>query len=1110
MSEESSLNDLLSSLNKQQEIAVKFDPTKALQVIAGPGTGKTKVLTSRVAYLIIKHKIKPHNIIVTTFTNKAAKEMIDRLIFMLKDTTIKVSDIMIGTFHSICMKILTRFGSKISLQKDWRIIDEKEIDVIINDLISSMPDQILDYATSITRKVNLCLPKKGGDEWAVHPKMVKKFIGKLKSSAILPEEYKEDSNHDSALCYFYEHYQIELTKVNALDFDDLLMYTFRLLTKERCLPYVQHVFVDEFQDTNGIQMDLMYLFAKGNHHLSRGVTVVGDPDQSIYAFRNALSQNFQTMVQKCPIPSSQVILVQNYRSSQKILDTSETLINQQQKGRTHRLPLKAQFDCDYPPVYINFPTSFLQGPSLARELLYLKALPNLFEYSDFAILVRQRRQIKSMEKALIEHRIPYKIIRGHAFWELKETTAMINILKCIHSENEKNAIISSLQYPARGLGKTSAERIKKILDGTEIPSFQILKKISSNEISVDIPTKAHTVISQFIKMIETCTQLFDQPTNIALVKIFETIYKESGLEHEYLYVDDRKKSELNTNSEANTTNIRHQNVQLLRSYFLGSETKGTPDKDSSKGAVTNVNETPHLTGSTKDHIRNFFNTLSLYSSETTMEEETETDKALREAREKTGFVTISTIHGAKGLEWPVVFIPGCDEGIIPSIFGDDDRGDDSENDDEGNSNLNSEDKSYGSPKKGRVNGSDTINEERRMFFVAQTRAKYLLYLSSVENTEGQFPSTPSRFLTSDLKCTMIDEQKAFSNIKSIQLLYNSMKLPFPSETDDFSIKQLIEDYKKFIASRREFLIWNKNIIRDMYMLDISKNIASVNNNAFTTAAFQLEIIKGLKAPNNGLGLKQSKATERLGSGLKRVYAPAHNNRHVSNSRIDFTALKSFAPKYPIDKQTSNISSISKKLFTLASSETSSNNRNCIETGSVLTSPQRKLIGSSPKKMLPDRSSCQLFAKESNHFDCKIEESRIEPSINRARAGFKPNRKVTAKPIELLENTPLSRLKHEDLSLLEDLTTSGEEYNDTTAAELLHNPNDTIIDNRPIITSAKTLANAARVLKLKGTNKEKTKSIVKNEAISSQFDIFSQLSKAKKKAKSNDGEIIVID
>lgn len=582
----SSNNDLwlhlVSQLNTQQRAAALFDYTRGLQVIAGPGTGKTKVLTSRVAYLILHHHIHPRDIIVTTFTNKAANEMKERLQEMLRGAGVNISELLIGTFHSICLKILYRFGHLVDLQKDWRIIDEKEIDVILDDMIEKVPDQIRDYASSITRKVNLCMPSKNGDEWTIHPKLIKKQISKLKSNAILPEEYILDSNHDAALGYFYQIYQSELSKKNTLDFDDLLMYTFRLLTRVRVLSNIKHVLVDEFQDTNGIQLDLMFLFAKGNHHLSRGMTIVGDPDQSIYAFRNALAHNFLEMGRKCPIEYSTIILVENYRSSQKILNTSEILITQQNKGRQNRAPLRAQFDLDFPPVYMNFPAYFLEAPSLVRELLYLKALPNLFTFNDFAILVRQRRQIKRIESALIEHRIPYKIIRGHSFWDSKETRAMLNLLKLIFSPNDKHAILASLLYPARGLGPATGEKIKNALDtlATDVSCFQILKDISSKKIMLDIPTKGRSVIADFISMIENCQLLLQSTLLGGLSDLFDKLYELSGLKYEYLYKDGKKKNDQLEKSEPNLLNARHKNIELLKNYFLALLSKSeSSDKE---------------------------------------------------------------------------------------------------------------------------------------------------------------------------------------------------------------------------------------------------------------------------------------------------------------------------------------------------------------------------------------------------------------------------------------------------------------------------------------------------------------------------------------------------
>lgn len=1129
MAEQAVLDKILLSLNSRQRLAVEYDYTKGLQVIAGPGTGKTKVLTSRVAYLLLHHHINPQDIIVTTFTNKAAKEMIDRLVMMLQGSDIRVSDIMIGTFHGICLKILTRFGHKIGLRKDWRIIDEKEIDIIIGDMIEKMPDQIRDYANSITRRVNLCLPKKGGDEWTVHPKLVKKQISRLKAYAIIPDEYIKDSNHDTALAYFYERFQGELNKVNALDFDDLLMYTFRLLTKERCLPYIRHVLVDEFQDTNGIQMDLMFLFSRGNHHLSQGITVVGDPDQSIYAFRHALAQNFQAMINKCPIECSRVVLVENYRSSQKILDTSETLIKQQIKGRTDRLPLRAQFDCEFAPVYLNFPATFLEAPSMIRELLYLKSLPNLFTYNDFAILVRQRRQIKNIETALIEHRVPYKILRGHAFWELKETIAMINLLKCVYSDNEKHAIVSALQYPARGLGQTSAQRIKKALEDHQESAFQALKDIRDKKIKVDIPEKARAVISEFITMIEICNKLCESPITVALSDIFEKLYEMSGMQYEYLHVDGKKKSEVDSNSEPDYTNSRHKNIVVLKNYVMGTDlptaeqTNDTLKKDSH----AKVRKESAITGNasiTRNHIRNFFLSLTLFSDEAN---KSEVDKNVRAEQEKKGYVTVSTIHGAKGLEWPVVFIPGCEEGIIPSIFGDEraqnaDDDDEDDQDDESNGNKNDGGNDIkklsevggsptNSPKKSRPTGTeDSVDEERRMFFVAQTRAKHLLYLSAVTNPEGRVPSSPSRFLTTDLLNTMVDEQKVFDSVAKIKMLYKNLKKKLPLDERYFSLKQLVEDYAKFIENRRERLIWNASFVRNMYQFDITKNTEASYTSEFTTAAAQLQYTT--RSPEKRYAPLNNAAPAHRSISPTKVLAPGSNSPQVSPS-----AKRSFAPNYRPSRNAPNALAPNCRLFAPNQEKPrvkqERSGSSLAEVSPTKLSKQNSQILPVKRKEIPN-NKIGWTGKSANAI--KNEEDNVinRTPLSKPRNLSSSSRRLVAAPIDILDNNLLNRVKREE-ELQNDPFSNRDDALNTTAAEILHNPEDMTVDNRPIISNAKTLADAVRKSNksdnLSLTEKERNGKLkVKKESTSSQIDIFSQLTRAKKKARLNDGEIIVID
>ncbi|GAV56006.1 hypothetical protein ZYGR_0AZ01780 [Zygosaccharomyces rouxii] len=1162
MADNAVLEQIFSSLNLQQQVAAKYDPDMALQVIAGPGTGKTKVLTSRVAYLMLHHKIRPQDIIVTTFTNKAAKEMIDRLVLMLRDTSIRVGDLMIGTFHSVCLRILSRFGHRIGLMKDWRIIDEKEIEVIVNNMVEKMPDQTRDYALSLRRKVNLCLPKNGSDEWTVSPKLVKRQIERIKSYAILPEEYKGDDNHDAALAYFFETYQNELNRLNALDFDDLLMYTFRLLTREKCLPRIRHVLVDEFQDTNGIQMDLMFLFARGNHHLSRGMTVVGDPDQSIYAFRNALAYNFQEMFRRCPIECSRVVLVENYRSSQKILDTSEALIRQQTEGRTDRLPLHAQYDCIFSPVYLNFPASFLEAPSIVREMLYLKSLPNLFTYDDFAVLVRQRRQIKKIETALIEHRIPYKILKGHAFWELKETTSMINLLKCVYSENEKNAMIAALQYPAKGIGPATAERLKTAIESKDISPFDTLKRIREGRIKFDMIGKARSSLTDFINMIEACKKLRETSLDVALKEIFDKLYEASGMKQEYLYFDGKKKADRKLDAEPNYLNSRHRNVLVLKDYFLGTNSGNenggvaTDSVDNNKVGDSNDKSDPITNLNTvMEHFRNFFLSLTIYSNDT---EESEEINSIKKQKYSEGLVTVSTIHGAKGLEWPVVFIPGCEEGIIPSLFGDgrssnlegdDDEDSEDASDEEQKREKNATDNN--ATKKKIIVPDDSLNEERRMFFVAQTRAKHLLYLSSVTDKDGRVPTVPSRFLTKELLSTMVDKQRALESVTAIKALYGNVGKKCSTSNSAFSLQQVVDDYTEFVEYRRERFIWAGSMVRAMYQCNLQRNITPTNlTSEFTTAAVQLKT--GVNSPAKIKTVSPERyapTNTRLGlTSPTKAHAPITKSQTPPGSP---SKKKSFAPSYIPSRNGPNALSVNRRLFAPnnerprlqreSSSPTPHNIRGASQKKKSPT-PSKNKIFTGNERVLPMKSENsdaeKLSVLESNHSNedlmdfpasddelMAISDLKSKPISNSAMvnhcdsgpmtaANFgpkcsnlrKPGRKLVAAPIDISAKGITTQANDEESEQKSRFFIKGESEN-TTAAELLHNPDDMVVDNRPIIANAKTLADAVRETSA-GNQRGRTK--VKKEPTPSQYDIFSQLNNAKKKAKTNDGEIIVID
>ncbi|SCU90352.1 LANO_0D08438g1_1 [Lachancea nothofagi CBS 11611] len=1083
---------VLNSLNEKQRESAIFDYTKALQIVAGPGTGKTKVLTTRVAYLLLEKGINPSDVVITTFTKKATLEMIERISFLLEGTGINPKSLWIGTFHSICARVLRQHGWRIGLPKDWRTFSDSDTDPIISTLVEKIPDQIRDFAHSYTRKVNLLRPNSKRD-WAVHPAAVKKMISWLKSEGVTADEYRARNDHDPALLHFYDQYQAELKSQHALDFDDLLLSAFKLLSKQRCLPNIKHVLVDEFQDTNSIQLNLMYLFARGNSSQSQGITAVGDPDQSIYAFRNALAGNFTDMITHCPIPCSRIVLVENYRSSQKILTTSEMLIKQQQTGREDRLPLRAQFDSDFPPVYIEFPAKFLESRALAKELIYLRSLPNLWNYNDFALLVRHRRQIRPLETSLIEHRIPYKIVNGRAFWELKEINGMMDLLKCVYSNFEKNAILRALQYPARGMGSATAKKLEIMFVDYRSP-FEALSDIMNGPQKNTLPPKAVTVINNFISLIEKCRDLLTDATGVEIISsIFDQLYEESGLRYEYQYVDGKKKAEVNPKGEPDLMNKRHLNILILREHVANfkpmeedlAQRDGPVDENPESDKYVNIH----------DLLREFIDSVNLYSTETEVDESQMSKKQIQQKkkREEEGFVTISTIHGAKGLEWPVVMIPGCVEGVIPCVFSNKEDTDDSENEtDSGTSKTTA---ANNSPRKMRQKNSEgSLDEERRMFFVAQTRAKHLLYLTSTlsNDSESRYESsTPSRFLTADLVSTMCQEQKLFGDVKSIEKLYRAVGKSLPSGNPAFSTDVLIKDYEMFINNRRERMIWRGSTVFDPARLKLSENTNQPPANyGITTAAMQLKNtptnIRGPPHYSQKLALPNSAARTSSDPSALTARNMAPNYGLARSNSIG--APKNYAPKATLHKVTKTPQASS---FAPKAGEAIKFNENKRDV--------------SPEKVINKESITKAPFATSNNMS----------SANK-RTGRRSRRKIVADSIDLRGmqcDYDSSVIKGEvvDFNVKREEPVFDNACN-KTAGELLHDSNDLRNDSRPILTNAKSLADSISKPAGKRIKRpdDSTKKKVKLEPLSSRPDIMSRLSQAKKRADESKDTVIIID
>jgi len=377
-----SINEIIQELNDNQKRAVLFDPVKVLQVKAPPGTGKTKVVISRIIYLLSEARLPPDSIICTTFGVKAKEEIMERLAKALDGTGIDYKQVKIGTFHGVCYSILRKYGYMIGC-KNLEVISEGDQEKLITKLIEKAPPHVIDAASSIGRKKNLMLKDKDGT-FKLSLKLIRSNISKLKSQGQTVENYMDANDVDTALLYFYERYHKEMCNQNKLDFDDLLLQAYLLLKQYNCLPLVQHVLVDEFQDTSILQMQLMFLLARGKAVHCSGITVVGDPDQCIYAFRDAMPHNFRDMIQISPVHVETITLDQNYRSTQKIVDSCQNLMAQQQKGRDNGTKLYAQYNSRFGPLFSSYHNFREEADGIASEILYLKSLPNIFTYNSFS------------------------------------------------------------------------------------------------------------------------------------------------------------------------------------------------------------------------------------------------------------------------------------------------------------------------------------------------------------------------------------------------------------------------------------------------------------------------------------------------------------------------------------------------------------------------------------------------------------------------------------------------------------------------------------------------------------------------------------------------------
>ena len=634
------------ALNEMQQLAV--DTTEGpLLILAGAGSGKTTVLVNRVEHIISSRLATPWQVLAITFTNKAAGELRERLVSAIGD---EANDIWAYTFHSCCSRILRRFGERIGYTNHFTI-----------------------YDTDDSRRVmKQCQKQLGIEDKLINHKSILAEISRAKDSLISPDEYKQTSQNDfrkSKIAECYEMYQKELKKSDAMDFDDIIFNTVKLLEENedvRDLYQTQfkYVMVDEYQDTNHAQYVLTSLLADKY----KNICVVGDDDQNIYRFRGATIENILSFENH--YKGAKVIrLEENYRSTQNILDGANAVIshNKNRKGKT----LFTRSGSGDKIVYKTVMSESEESQYIIDEII--KNVDNGMKYSDHAILYRMNAQSRNLEVMLTKSGISHRIIGGHRFFDRKEIKDIVSYLAVINNPSDNVRLQRIINVPKRAIGDTMFANVLEIAAGLGMSAFEVCERADEFQKT----SRSASKLMGFTKMIRDFQECIED--GMGLNDLLQEVLEKTK------YLDF-------LHEDIETYDDRVNNIKELSSMFIKYE-------EESEDA----------------NLSEFLEDVALISDIDSYNEDEDA-------------VVLMTLHSAKGLEFPVVFIPGMEEGIFP-----------------GNQSMFSE---------------EDLEEERRLAYVGITRAKKKLYLISSQQRMlyGQTSrNMPSRFLR-EIPSSVIDDQ----------------------------------------------------------------------------------------------------------------------------------------------------------------------------------------------------------------------------------------------------------------------------------------------------------------------------------------------------------------
>lgn len=658
---------LLEGLNPQQSKAVQYTGP-ALLIGAGAGSGKTRVLTRRIAWILANRKAWPSQILAITFTNKAAAEMRERLASLIGNSA---NSMWVSTFHSACVKILRAHGDPIGLKSGFSIYDSSDCERLVKIIASELNIDIKKF----TPKLLLSKISEFKNNLVTWQENLKNYAPDYKPGASVSgaSSFNAAGNADALYAAVYAEYQNRLSVSNAVDFDDLIMLTVKLLRQN---PQVsayykrkfRYILVDEYQDTNHAQYVLIRELAgvddagvddystdstvssvspDSTQLPQSSITVVGDSDQSIYAFRGADIRNIQDFEQDFPSATT-IMLEQNYRSTQTILDAANAVIS----NNANRKPKKLWTSLGKGSPIVGYVADNAQGEAswVAQEIVRLASEDGV-NYSDIAIMYRANSQSRSLEDALIKSGLPYQLVGGTKFYERREVKDALAYLQSIANPDDDVNMRRILNVPKRGLGARAESQITSYAKENSISFWSALSQIDKIAEQIGISSRTFNALKSFRDLMTSLID-FMKANDSKPSKVVENVLNESGL------LQDLRES------KDPQDEFRVDNLSQLQSVAAEYE-QNTPDAN----------------------VAGFLETTALVAD----------SDQLPDQGEDTGKVTLMTLHTAKGLEYPVVFLTGMEQGTFPHSRC--------------------------------VDNQKELCEERRLAYVGITRAKKILYVT---------------------------------------------------------------------------------------------------------------------------------------------------------------------------------------------------------------------------------------------------------------------------------------------------------------------------------------------------------------------------------------------